>query len=575
MSAMPEEKRKINNSSVRDVLYRKYRSQTFDQLVGQSHITDILKNAVKTGSISHAYLFVGSRGTGKTSTARILAKALNCENRSEDGNPCNQCGSCKAITSGTHLDIIEIDAASNRGIDQIRELKERIEFAPAEGKYKIYIIDEVHMLTTEAFNALLKTLEEPPKHVIFMLATTDVHKLPATILSRCQRYDFRLGNKDQIRELLTVAAENESVKLSEEALALLVENANGSYRDSLSLLDVVVSGQIDSKDPKDVSEEEVRMMLGIPDATMVYHLLDMLVSRNAVEALNLIDELNVRGINFQQLVKHILSALREILILQMRGGETCQRFSFANSLDSKSTLGLINHFLDAEKKLRYTNMPEMVLEMIVAEICINDVKAGSRETKSVKQDQNPKIEKRVAVKKEEKVVEVSASSEVGRLEENKEDLAKKIGDEKGITTAQLSFDDLQKRWGSVLDAIQKLNGHLYGFMKTARVSEIKDGFLYLEVPFQFHKDRIESPKTREMLGELFKSVYGSIMPIRCEVNVAIKNKKKVAADIVLKNIPKSEEKPAAPSSGSNGKPMYEIKKPRVMDKKIEAIFEGM
>jgi len=211
-----------------------------------------LQNAVKKQRLSHAYLFVGSRGTGKTSAARILAKAINCSHPNEDGNPCNKCDVCKAISSGTFLDIIEIDAASNIGIDQIRQLKERIEFTPSEGKFKVYIIDEVHMLTTEAFNALLKTLEEPPEHAIFILATTEVHKLPATILSRCQRYDFKLGTSDEVKSKIVKVAEQEGVKLSEGAVKLLTENAQGSYRDALSLLDVVVSGQLKSEKPSEI-----------------------------------------------------------------------------------------------------------------------------------------------------------------------------------------------------------------------------------------------------------------------------------------------------------------------------------
>ena len=223
-----------------NVLYRKYRAQNFDELVGQDHITKILKNAIKGDQLSHAYLFVGSRGTGKTTTARVLAKAVNCLKPKKDGNPCNKCEVCLSVSNGTFLDLVEIDAASNRGIDQIRELKERIEFSPVKGKYKIYIIDEVHMLTNEAFNALLKTLEEPPEHIIFILATTDAHKLPPTILSRCQRYDFRLGTEKEIRDTLLMVLKNENINIEEKGLEILVRNARGSYRDALSLLDVVM-----------------------------------------------------------------------------------------------------------------------------------------------------------------------------------------------------------------------------------------------------------------------------------------------------------------------------------------------
>ena len=281
------------------VLYQKYRSTDFDEIKGQDHITKLLKNAVKSNQISQAYLFVGSRGTGKTSTARILAKAVNCKNPKKDGNPCNECEYCTSISSGRFLDLIEIDAASNRGIDQIRELKEKIEFSPSEGKFKVYIIDEVHMLTTEAFNALLKTLEEPPAHVIFILATTDVHKLPPTILSRCQRYDFRLGTESEIRELIKNITKKEKINIHDDALNIVVQNAKGSYRDALSILDVVYTGQDERK--SEITLEEVRKILGLPDFNSVITLLKNLVDGNGNKALDIIEELeNIKMDMFKQ-----------------------------------------------------------------------------------------------------------------------------------------------------------------------------------------------------------------------------------------------------------------------------------
>ena len=308
------------------VLYRKYRAQDFDQLIGQDHITKLLKNAVKTGQIAQAYLFVGSRGTGKTSTARILSKAVNCLQPKEDGNPCNECEVCKAISNGSLLDLIEIDAASNRGIDQIRELKEKIEFSPSEGKYKVYIIDEVHMLTTEAFNALLKTLEEPPAHVIFILATTDVHKLPPTILSRCQRYDFRLGTDDEIKNVLSDVAKKEELKIDEKAMALLVQNAKGSYRDALSLLDVVYSGQ--EKGKKEITDEEVRKILGLSDFDKVVVLLKNLEKGDGKKCLEIVEGLEQKGVNLQQFTSYSLMILREILVGKIKGKFTkeCEDF---------------------------------------------------------------------------------------------------------------------------------------------------------------------------------------------------------------------------------------------------------
>jgi DNA polymerase-3 subunit gamma/tau len=571
-----------------EVLYRKYRSQNFDELIGQEHITHILKNAVKSSSYSHAYLFVGSRGTGKTSTARILAKAINCKNSSVEGNPCNECSSCNSITEGNYLDLIEIDAASNRGIDQIRELKEKIEFSPSEGEYKIYIIDEVHMLTTEAFNALLKTLEEPPSHVLFMLATTDVHKLPATILSRCQRYDFRLGGDDQIREVIESAADRESVTLTSGALELLVENANGSYRDSLSLLDVVISGQIKGDNPNEVTEEEVRSLLGIPDATMVYHLLDKLTQHDAAGALDLIEEIESRGVNVQQFIKYILSALRTILVCDLRGSKS--EYDFAEKLDRRETLRWINIFLEVERKTKYSNMPAMVIELAVAEICITNSQGSKVSSKPVikQMPNNPApvvasilkegvldsstVKENMIVEDDKGLVETVSISEEVSEPEFEESLV-----DDAPTNTDLDIEVINSKWEGLLEAVQSLNGHLYGFMKTARVVELYEGSLVLHVPFAFHKDRIEEPKTKDALLNIFREIYGTNVPLKCEVNDAVKQKKKVSADVILRNVPKPVEpaKSEDISAPSSGKPVNDKPPPAKISKKVEAIFAGM
>ena len=217
-------------------LYRQWRPQDFKNLVGQNHISSTLKNAIQLGKIAHAYLFSGPRGTGKTSTAKILAKSLNCMN-GPTSDPCNVCANCERITNGTSMDVLEIDAASNRGIDEIRELRESVKFAPVDGRYKVYIIDEVHMLTNEAFNALLKTLEEPPAHVVFILATTEAHKIPATIHSRCQRFDFRRIGFREIEQRLTDVAQHNGLTVAPDALKLIASHADGGLRDALSILD--------------------------------------------------------------------------------------------------------------------------------------------------------------------------------------------------------------------------------------------------------------------------------------------------------------------------------------------------
>ncbi|MCC7290279.1 DNA polymerase III subunit gamma/tau [bacterium] len=533
------------------VLYNKYRSADFDQVIGQEHITKILKNAVRSNKIAHAYLFVGSRGTGKTSTARILAKALNCQKLSSEGNPCCECEPCLAITQGRFLDLIEIDAASNRGIDQIRELKEKLEFSPVEGKYKIYIVDEVHMLTKEAFNALLKTLEEPPAHVIFILATTDVHKLPPTILSRCQRYDFRLGSEAEIGDVLSNVAKNEGVKMEEGALKVLIENAHGSFRDGLSLLDVVVSGQLNSEKPEVVTEAEVRKILGIPDETMVYHLLENLVKGHGGKVLELVEELESKGVNLHQFIKYSLITLETILIRKIKNEWKNDEYSFANHLNSVEVNSLINIFLAAEKNLRNAVIPSLIIEMLIPQVSsLNNVVVHKTEQVDISVSQKAKPQATESKKNVAKVTEAQ--------EETEEE------DSDGHSNKDISFEQITKEWNKVIEGIRPANGHLFAFLGGAKLLDFVNSCLRLEVPFEFHKDRIETPNSRESIRKVVKDVFGTSFKVECVVNGQVKRKKQVSADVILQN---------APSKGNSTRPV-EVG-PRKVSKKIEAIFAGM
>jgi DNA polymerase III subunit gamma/tau len=289
-------------------LYRKWRSQTFDDLVGQEPIIRTLKNALKSDNIKHAYLFTGPRGTGKTSTARLLAKTVNCSNP-KDGEPCNVCLQCREITAGNSFNVIEIDAASNRGIDNIRDLREKVMMPPSTGKYKVYVLDEAHMLTTEAFNALLKTLEEPPPYAIFVLATTDVHKMLPTVLSRCQRFDFKRISTKQIVERLLFVSEQEHIKLEQSAAELIARTAAGGMRDALSLLDQAIAYA-----GEEISLDQVQAMLGVADPRAISRLITFIAESNGSAVLHLIHELSEAGADLRQVNAQVVEYWRALML---------------------------------------------------------------------------------------------------------------------------------------------------------------------------------------------------------------------------------------------------------------------
>ncbi len=290
-------------------LYRKYRPKTFADVYGQEHITETLKNELAQNTTVHAYLFTGTRGTGKTSCAKILANAVNCTNL-KDGNPCLECESCRSSLAGENTDIVEIDAASNNSVEDIRELRERINFAPTSSKYRVYIIDEVHMLSISAFNALLKTLEEPPSHVIFILATTEVHKLPATILSRCQRFDFRRIDSAKICERLQFIAKEEGLTLTDPAATLIASAADGGMRDALSILDLCASGS------KNIDEATVESVCAMAGSDYLLELADFIKHQNTESALLMLDKLHNSSVDMLRLLSELISHYRDLMIIK-------------------------------------------------------------------------------------------------------------------------------------------------------------------------------------------------------------------------------------------------------------------
>ena len=349
-------------------LYRAYRPQTFDKVIGQEAVVKTLQNAIINNKISHAYLFCGPRGTGKTTVARIFAKALNCVNLREDGEPCCECENCKEISESISPDVVEIDAASNNGVDEIRDIRERVKFLPSGAKYKIYIIDEVHMLSTGAFNALLKILEEPPKHVIFVLATTEPQKLPATIISRCQRFEFKPLNVDNISLNLKYVCEKEGVTISDDALELIGEVADGGMRDALSILDQTISYGC-----KDITVDDVNTITGSINADVMCNLMSYLDAKDVNNALDLVTEFVKEGKEVSKIVNGMLLFCRDLMLYKSVGPKQLNKYIFekekfqtlAFKISSTKIIYYIELLCDIQNKIKYTNSPVTYLEIAI------------------------------------------------------------------------------------------------------------------------------------------------------------------------------------------------------------------
>ena len=355
------------------VLARKYRPQRFDEVIGQEHITHTLGNAISSNRVAHAILFSGPRGTGKTTVARILAKAMNCK-EGPTPNPCNACRSCREIKSGSAVDVFEIDGASNNSVDQIRELREYIKYMPAHSPYKIYIIDEVHMLSIAAFNALLKTLEEPPSHILFMFATTESHKIPVTILSRCQRHDFKRIGIESIQKQMEMICQKEQLQVSEESLFLIAREAGGSLRDALSLLDQIMTCSEGS-----IEAEDVTSLLGITDRSLLFDMSEAVLSANISSVLDILDSAYDRGFDMKKLFADLVEHFRNLLVVKigkkshqlvdLQAHEIDQINHQTKDVSAAYLSQLFGILLNEEAAVRFSSQPKLVVEMAFLKLC--------------------------------------------------------------------------------------------------------------------------------------------------------------------------------------------------------------
>jgi DNA polymerase-3 subunit gamma/tau len=490
-------------------LYRKWRPQTFDEVIGQGHVTHTLQNALPSGRISHAYLFTGPRGTGKTSMGRLLAKAVNCLS-TEDDKPCNQCRICQAINEGRLLDLIEIDAASNRGIDEMRGIREKVNFRPNEARYKVYILDEAHMLTEPAFNALLKTLEEPPPHVIFVLVTTEPHKIPDTILSRCQRFDFRrIPLQDMIGHLKHIS-EQESLAVEPAALELIARSATGSMRDAESLLD-----QLMSYGDEEITLAQVQSVLGTVPSQAVGELVGQLVARDVAKGLDVINRVVGDGVDPRQFNRQVVEYLRELLLIKVGDDSSLVRVmpealremkSQAAQFSLRELVRVVRLFNQAGLDLKASTQAQLPLELafVDATMSSEEEKAAPPAPRAVPQ---PPAAARVA-----SAPRASPPSEPPKAVREK---AKKEEPRAASTGLKLTLDTVNSQWGRILGQAKLKNHSVEALLKSCQPVEVEGREVVLGFYYPFHKEKIEEPKNKALVESVISQVIEGSCHIRC------------------------------------------------------------
>jgi DNA polymerase III subunit gamma/tau len=517
-------------------LYRKWRPRLWEQVVGQEPVVKTLQNAIRSQRVGHAYLFAGPRGTGKTTTARLLAKAVNCLAGEQVDRPCDQCDNCKAVNENRFLDLIEIDAASNTSVEDVRDLRDKINFSPSQGKFKVYIIDEVHMLSTAAFNALLKTLEEPPPHAIFILATTEMHKIPATVLSRCQRHEFRRIPVADITRLLHELATNENILADDDALTLIARQSTGSMRDAISLLD-----QLSSTGER-VNLALTQTVLGTAALQAVVDLVDMLLEENTAAGLQVVHRALDSGSDARQLARQTVDYLRNLLQVRVGNVEAvdatienrekmavqAHRFSINRLVET------IRFFNTAAGETRSTWNPGLHLELAV----IGAIEAANPPVQPLSKPVEPEVNLRdmqmpdfhstgrPASKPVETVKTAVQTTETPKpvvekpiARENPEDnpnRAVSIAADESIST-DITLEDIQKAWPQIRSTVRKAKAQTEALLNSVKQITLQDGRLVLSFASDIVKQKMEMDDNMEMTRRAIYHVMKANLPIVCTV----------------------------------------------------------
>ncbi len=516
-------------------LYRKYRPQFFKEIIGQEHIKITIQNEIENDKIAHAYLFSGPRGIGKTTMARIFAKAVNCENRKKDQyEPCNKCLSCTSITKGNNLDLIEIDAASNRGINEIRDLRERVKYAPSKSQYKIFIIDEAHMLTIEAFNALLKTLEEPPQHVIFILATTELHKLPSTIVSRCQRFDFKVVDIKKLTDHLKNVCLGEKIKVDKSIVEKIARHSGGYVRDALSILGQILSLSENSE----VNEDTASLVLPKSDSQIIANLIDFIINQQFDLAIRELNKLGQEGINLQYFTEELIQYLRKILLIKISGASEKYLWDIDKNLeqkiieqsaklDIKSWHQILKIFYESFDNLENNNFQQLPLEMAVVSIK-NEVFDNQEKISNQDDDDSPK----------------PPASSIKNIKEEtkKQKLENKTNPSPDLElNAKINLSEIAKIWPKLLINLKDYNHSLSAFVRVGHPLKIENNKIILGFKFKFHLDRVSQSKYKQIVEKILSDLLKTKINISCAIDDSYEENHRQSASSLYKNSEKNQD----------------------------------